>query len=77
MTLKLAPLPNRTPAKLTILLPPDVHSALTDYAAIYEKTYGKREEIEQLAPVMIETFLNGDAAFKRARKDLQQSEGKD
>ena len=77
MTLKLAPLPNRTPAKLTILLPPDVHSALTDYAAIYEKTYGKREEIEQLAPVMIETFLNGDAAFKRARKDLQQNEGKD
>ena len=77
MTLKLSELPNRTPAKLTILLPPDVHSALSDYAKIYERTYGKREEIEQLAPVMIETFLNGDAAFKRARKDLHQSNGKD
>ena len=77
MTLKLSELPNRTPAKLIILLPPEVHSALNDYAKTYERTYDKREEIEQLAPVMIETFLNGDAAFKPTRKDLHQSNGKD
>ena len=70
-------LPDRKPAKLTIMLPPDVFSALNDYAAVYQRTYGKREEIEQLAPVMIETFLNTDAAFKRARKDLPSQTGKD
>ena len=77
MTLKLAELPNRTPAKLTILLPPDVFEALNDYASVYERTYGKREEIEQLAPGMIETFLNGDAAFKRARRELHQTQKED
>lgn len=72
MTLKLGEIPNRTPAKLTILIDPDVLQALTDYADIYEQTYGKREEIEQIAPVMLETFLNSDGAFKRARRDLHQ-----
>ncbi|MEM9704435.1 MAG: DUF2274 domain-containing protein [Pseudomonadota bacterium] len=32
----------------------------------------RREEIEQIAPVMLETFLNSDGAFKRARRDLHQ-----
>lgn len=72
MALRLPELPDRTPAKLTILLNPDQLAALNDYAAIYEATYGKREPIEQLAPVMIETFLMSDPAFKRARKELHQ-----
>ena len=72
MSLKLGQLPNRTPAKLTILLPPEVMGALEDYAVVYERTYGKRESVEQLAPVMLEAFLNGDVAFKRARKDLHR-----
>lgn len=72
MSLRLAELPDRTPSKLTIHLSPDQLAALRDYADIYEATYGKREPIEQLAPEMIETFLNGDTSFKRARKELQQ-----
>lgn len=72
MTLKLGKLPDRTPAKLTILLDPDLLAALNAYADIYEATYGKREPIEQLAPVMIERFLMSDAAFKRARKERKQ-----
>jgi hypothetical protein len=72
MNLRLAELPDRTPAKLTILLTPDQLGALNDYAEIYEATYGKRESVEQLAPQMIETFLNSDAGFKRARKELHQ-----
>lgn len=74
MSLRLGKLRDRTPAKLTILVDPDVLTLLKDYAEIYEATYGKHEPIEQLAPVMIETFLNSDAAFKRARKELQQSQ---
>jgi len=72
MSLKLAQLPDRAPVKLTIQLTPDQLAALTDYADIYEATYGKREPIDQLAPEMIETFLNGDAGFRRARKELHQ-----
>ncbi len=74
MTLRLPELPDRTPAKLTILLTPDQLAALNDYAEIYAETYGKREAIEQLAPTMIETFLMSDAGFKRARKQLQQKQ---
>jgi len=72
MSLRLSKIPDRTPAKLTILLDSDILAALNDYAEIYEAAYGKREKIEQLAPEMIEIFLNSDGAFKRARKELQQ-----
>ncbi len=77
MTLKLGKLPDRTPAKLTILLEPQLLAALNAYADIYEATYGKREPIEQLAPVMIERFLMSDAAFKRARKERKQRKKED
>lgn len=77
MTLKLGKLPDRTPAKLTILLDPDLLAALNAYADIYEAAYGKREPIEQLAPVMIERFLMSDAAFKRARKERKQRKKED
>ena len=72
MSLRLGKLPDKTPAKLTIMLSPEQLDALNDYAEIYESTYGRREQIEQLAPVMIAKFLSSDPAFKRARKQLQQ-----
>ena len=71
MSLRLSKLPDRTPVKLSIALDPELHAALADYAAVYEQTYGVKERIEDLAPFMLEGFLNGDAAFKRARKTLQ------
>ena len=77
MSLRLGKLPDRTPVKLSIALDPDLHAALADYAAIYEQTYGSREKIEDLAPFMLEGFLNGDAAFKRARKELQTQQEKE
>jgi hypothetical protein len=77
MSLRLGKLPDRTPVKLTLTLDPDLHGALSDYAAVYEQTYGERAKIEDLAPSMLDGFLNADAAFKRARKQLQsnQTEG--
>ena len=77
MSLRLGKLPNRTPVKLTIAVDPELHAALTNYAAVYEQTYGERAKIEDLAPSMLDGYLNADAAFKRARKDLHQSNGKD
>jgi len=77
MSLKLGKLPDRTPAKLTIMIEPDLLAALNAYADVYEATYGKREPIERLAPVMIERFLMSDAAFKRARKERKQRKKED
>ena len=77
MSLRLGKLPDRTPVKLSIALDPELHAALTDYAAVYEQTYGAKERIEDLAPFMLEGFLNGDAAFKRARKTLQTQQEKE
>jgi len=74
MSLRLGKLPDRTPVKLTIAVDPDLHDALRDYAEIYAQTYDKAERVETLAPFMLDGFLNGDAAFKRARKQLHQSQ---
>jgi hypothetical protein len=65
--LKLARLPDRTPVKLTIIVTPDLHQALTDYAALYAATYGREEAVTELIPAMLGTFLEGDRAFARAR----------
>ena len=74
MSLRLGKLPDRTPVKVTLALDPDLHSALSDYAAVYEQTYGERAKIEDLAPSMLDGFLSGDVAFKRTRKQLHQSQ---
>lgn len=68
--LKLQALPDRIPSKLTITLTPDLKKALDDYARLYARTYGAEEPVAELVPFMIEAFLNGDHAFKKARKDL-------
>lgn len=76
MTLRLAPIPDRTPAKLTLALDPETHAALTDYATIYQATYGHEERAETLAAAMIESFLASDAGFKRARRALHTTASK-
>lgn len=69
--LKLQPLPDRVPVKLTITLSPDMKKALDDYARLYARTYGADEPVAELVPFMIEGFLQADHAFKKARKDLE------
>jgi len=71
MSLKLGPIPDRTPVKLSLSLAPDVHAALIDYAAVHAREYGKESHLSELAVLMIEEILNGDTAFKRARKSLR------
>lgn len=65
--LKLAALPDRTPVKLSIAVLPDLHQALTDYAALYAQTYGRDEPIAELIPAMLAAFLESDRAFARSR----------
>ena len=40
MAIKLSKLPKRTPVKMNIILNPETHKAMVDYARIYEETYG-------------------------------------
>ncbi len=68
-TIKLDRLPNRKPVKLTVTLDPEVFDALEDYARIYAEEYGEGEPVSVIAASMIGEFMDGDAAFKRLRKE--------
>jgi hypothetical protein len=70
--LKLAKLPDRTPIKLTISVPPDLKHALDDYAAAYEASYGQSESVADLIPYMLQAFLAGDRGFAKTRGSLEQ-----
>jgi hypothetical protein len=65
--LKLAKLPDRKPVKLAILITPDLHQRLQDYAALYADTYGQKEAVTDLIPAMLASFLDGDRGFVRRR----------
>lgn len=66
--MKLSKLPDRTPVKLTVTVQPQLASRLRDYSEFYAETYGTREEVAELVPYILEAFLNGDAAFRRAKR---------
>ncbi|MGE0181676.1 MAG: DUF2274 domain-containing protein [Parvularculaceae bacterium] len=72
MSLKIGPVADRSPVKLAVLLQPETHDALADYAAIHAREFGREIARADLAALMIERFLASDAAFRRARKSLRQ-----
>ncbi|ATE65664.1 DUF2274 domain-containing protein [Rhizorhabdus dicambivorans] len=65
--LKLPQLPDRNPVKLNISVMPDLHLALTEYAALYASTYGRDEPVVELIPAMLAAFLDSDRSFTRNR----------
>jgi hypothetical protein len=69
--LRLAQLPDRVPVKLAITVQPELKKALDDYALLYARNYGAEESVIELIPYMLEAFLKTDAAFRTARKELQ------
>jgi hypothetical protein len=69
--LKLPKLPDRKPVKLTVTLQPDTNTALQAYAAAYRETYGEEEEVAELVPYIIDSFLAGDRGFAKARKNSE------
>jgi len=66
--LKLAKLPDRTPVKIQISVPPELNKSLQNYAHLYKQAYGQEESIVELIPFMLQEFLSGDREFKRAAK---------
>jgi len=69
--IKLARLPDRTPVKITIAVPPELHVALKDYARVYADSYGQTEPVVELIPAMLAGFLEGDRVFVRRRRELR------
>jgi hypothetical protein len=69
--LKLAKLPDRTPVKITISIPPDLHQALAEYAEMYREAYGDAESVQELIPAMLASFLGSDRGFVRQRRRAQ------
>lgn len=67
--LRIGKLPDRTPVKITFSAWPDLNQALSDYAAFYEQTYGEAETVAELVPFMLDSFLGGDRAFAKYRKE--------
>lgn len=72
MTLKIGPIVDRASVRLAVVLPPDTHDALADYARIHAQAFGKELPLVDLGALMIDRFLASDAAFRRARKSLRQ-----
>ena len=66
--LKLAKLPDRTPAKITITVSAELSSALRFYAELYADVYHQAEPVAELIPFMLEAFLESDREFAKARK---------
>lgn len=65
--IRLKQLPDRTPVKLTIILAPDLHARIGEYAAFYRKQYGREEPVSELVPAILAAFLESDRGFVRSR----------
>lgn len=66
--LRLSKLPDRTPVKLTISLPPDLFQRLVDYAGVYTEAYQTEEPVSELVPAIIAAFLESDREFSRRKR---------
>ncbi len=68
--LKIRKIPDRTPVKITLALPPDVHADLLRYAEIYRHEHGSEETPLLLAAHMIAIFMQCDSGFRKAKQQM-------
>lgn len=76
MKLKLGPLPDDKPVKLTLELPASLHRDLTAYAEVLARETGQpiADPIRLIAP-MLERFIATDRGFAKARRERSVSKG--
>ena len=67
VSLKIGPLPDRTPRKLSISVEPAQAADLDAYARVHSGTYGAETSVTMLVPLMLEAFIAGDSGFRKAR----------
>ena len=63
--LKLSPLPDDKPVKVTVTLSAELAGLIASYGAAVGSTDGKPPSIERLIPPIIERFIRSDRAFTR------------
>jgi hypothetical protein len=66
--LKLGPIPDDRPVKLTLDLPADLHRDLVAYAEALSCETGQQVGPAKLVAPMLARFLAGDRAFRAARR---------
>jgi hypothetical protein len=72
--LKLGPIADDRPVRLTVALPASVHRMLLAYAELHGRQTGQTAAVDKLMPAMLERFMLSDRIFarewrKRARHD--------
>jgi hypothetical protein len=71
--LKLSKLPDRKPVKITFWASAELNRSLALYADLYRERYGEAEQVPDLIPYMLETFLKADSEFVKARREEKDS----
>jgi hypothetical protein len=66
--LKLGPIAEDKPVKMTIDLPASVYRDLLDYARVHAAQTGQNSAPEKLVPPMLERFMATDRGFAKARR---------
>jgi hypothetical protein len=67
--LKLGPLPDDKPVKITVELPAELHRSLADYAEVLARETGQpvTDPVKLIVP-MLERFIATDRGFAKARR---------
>lgn len=67
--IKLPKLPDRTPVKLMISFPPEIHALLAEYLAAYRTAYAdETATLADIVPVIVARYIESDRGFSRNRK---------
>ena len=70
MKLKLGPIADDKPVKVSVELPAAIHRDLVAYAEVLSRATGQTApEPAKLIPPMVERFMATDRAFAKARRD--------
>ena len=66
--LKLGPITDEKPVRLTAELPAEVHRDLIAYASVLGQQTGQTYELAQLVAPMLKRFMATDRVFAKARR---------
>jgi len=73
--LKLGPIPENKPVKLTVEVPAELHRDLIAYGEILGREAGQEPiEVKKLVVPMLERFIETDRGFAKARRSLPKRE---
>ena len=71
--LKLGPIPDDKPVRLTIILSAELAGLLRTYADAVGSGNSKPVTVERIIPPILERFIRTDRAFMRTRRDVVAS----